>query len=58
MTQFTDEHFGETPFDTVTHFSESIEEGIEMISISLFWALFVSRLSREPGEITIRFKRG
>lgn len=56
--QFADQHFGETPFDTVTHFSESLEEGFEMISISLFWTLFVSNLSRDPGELTIRFRRG
>ena len=55
---FAEAHFGETPFDTVTHFSESIEEGIEMVSISIFWALFISRLSREPGEILFRFRRG
>jgi len=55
FTEFADREFGETPFDTVTHFSQSLEEGIEMLSISIFWALFVRHLAREPGAVAYRF---
>lgn len=55
FTEFADRQFGETPFDTVTHFSQSLEEGIEMLSISLFWALFVRHLAREPQAVAFRF---
>ncbi len=55
FTEFADRQFGETPFDTVTHFSQSLEEGLEMISISIFWTLFIRRLAHEPHELMIRF---
>ncbi|MGE0392519.1 MAG: hypothetical protein AB7P67_03035 [Vicinamibacterales bacterium] len=55
FTEFADRQFGETPFDTVTHFSQSLEEGIEMLSISIFWALFVRHLAKEPQAIAFRF---
>ncbi|MEQ1760856.1 MAG: hypothetical protein ABL986_21310 [Vicinamibacterales bacterium] len=55
FTEFADQQFGETPFDTVTHFSQSLEEGIEMLSISIFWALFVRHLAKEPQAIAFRF---
>ena len=42
-------------FDTVIHFSPSLEEGIEMISISIFWALFVAHLAKEPRLLSFRF---
>ncbi|MDO8795637.1 MAG: hypothetical protein Q7J25_13575 [Vicinamibacterales bacterium] len=53
--EFADRQFGETPFDTVTHFSQSLEEGVEMISIALFWTLFIRRLAQEPRELMLRF---
>ncbi len=55
FTEFADRQFGETPFDTVTHFSQSLEEGVEMISIALFWTLFIRRLAQEPRELMLRF---
>lgn len=55
FTEFADRQFGETPFDTVTHFSQSLEEGLEMLSIALFWTLFIRRLAQEPGELLLRF---
>jgi len=55
FTEFADREFGETPFDTVTHFSQSLEEGIEMLSVSIFWALFVRHLAREPRAVAYRF---
>ncbi len=56
ISEFADREFGEKPFDTVLHFSQSFEEGIEMISISIFWALFVRHLSREPRQFAVRFE--
>ena len=53
--EFADRQFGETPFDTVTHFSPSLEEGVEMISIALLWSLFIRRLAQEPRELMLRF---
>lgn len=55
FTEFAGRQFGETPFDTVTHFSQSLEEGLEMVSISIFWALFVAHLAREPRFLSYRF---
>lgn len=55
FTEFAERQFGETPFDTVTHFSQTLEEGIEMLSISTFWALFVRHLAKEPQAIAFRF---
>lgn len=55
FTEFADQQFGETPFDAVTHFSQSLEEGIEALSISIFWALFVRHLAKEPQAIAFRF---
>ena len=53
---WTRERFGETAFDTLRHFSKSIEEAVEMASISILWFLFLCHLSTMPGTLKVRFK--
>ncbi|NND70343.1 MAG: hypothetical protein HKN43_02085 [Rhodothermales bacterium] len=55
MAAFTAFHFGETPFDTLVHFSKSIEEAIEMFAMTLFWVVFLRYLFK-LGTIEISFE--
>ena len=47
---WTEERFDETAFDTLRHFSKSIEEAGEMVAISILWFLFLCHLSTMPGD--------
>ncbi len=47
--------FERTAYDTLRHFSQSIEETLEMIGNSIFWFLFLRHLSTVTGNLQIRF---
>ena len=52
---WTESRFGESPYDTLDHFSRSIEEALEMAAISFLWFLFLRHLRIVPGHLKIRF---
>ncbi len=54
---WTEARFGETAFDTLRHFSKSIEEAIEMAAMSILWFLFLRHLSHVAGDLRVRFVR-
>ena len=54
---WTEERFGETAYDTLEHFSRSVEETLEMAAISILWFLFLHHLG-EAGPLEIRFSSG
>jgi len=41
---WTQTRFGKSAYDTLTHFSKSIEETLEMLCISILWCLFIRHL--------------
>ncbi|HEX9725455.1 MAG TPA: hypothetical protein VGC53_14345 [Vicinamibacteria bacterium] len=55
---WTEWRFGESAYDTLDHFSRSIEEALEMAAISILWFLFLRHLSIVPGHLNIRFSNG
>ena len=59
LERWTEARFGETPYDTLRHFSKSIEEAIEMAAISMLWFLFLRHLSEVASNLHVRFlKKG
>lgn len=54
---WTQARFERTAYDTLRHFSQSIEETLEMIGNSIFWFLFLRHLSTVTGNLHIRFLR-
>lgn len=52
---WTEARFGESAYDTLAHFSRSIEEALEMAAISIFWFLFLRHLSVVAGDLRVRF---
>ena len=53
---WTEARFGETGYETLRHFSKSIEEAVEMAAISILWFLFLSYLSVVAVDLRVRFK--
>ena len=49
------DRFGETAYDTLRHFSKSIEEAIEMLALTLLWLVFLRHLGSITDEIRVRF---
>jgi hypothetical protein len=47
--------FGEMPYDTLRHFSKSIEEFLEMLAHTILWVVFLAHFMRTGGLFTIRF---
>ena len=47
--------FGKSAYDTLRHFSKSIEETLEMLANSIFWYLFLRHLSVAVGDLRVRF---
>ena len=52
---WTQARFDRSAYDTLRHFSKSIEETLEMLGNSLFWYLFLCHLSVAAGGLRIRF---
>ena len=55
---WTEERFGETAYETLLHFSKSMEEAIEMAAISLLWFLFLRHLAVVAVDLRVRFQGG
>ena len=53
---WSQDRFGRTDFETVRHFSKSIEETLEMAASSLLWFLFLGHLPAVAQELRIRFR--
>jgi hypothetical protein len=52
---YTEYRFGNTAFDTLRHFSKSIEEFLEMFGGTLLWLVFLHRLTQLAPTSRIRF---
>ena len=54
---WTRARFDHTAYDTFRHFSKSIEEAIEMFSMSLFLYVFIRHLTSMAGELRLRMRQ-
>lgn len=55
---WTRARFGKSDFDTLRHFSKSIEETIEMAANSLLWFIFLRHLPLMSREFRVRLAEG
>jgi len=53
---FTEYRFRRNPYDTLRHFSKSIEEFLEMLGNTLLWSVFLRRLAQSAPKLQIRFE--
>ena len=51
----TREWFGRSAYKTLRHFSKSIEEVLEMLAMTVLWAVFLLHFTHMAGELRIRF---
>jgi hypothetical protein len=56
LESWTARRFGKSAYDTLRHFSRSIEETIEMLAITILWFLFLRHLAVVAGNLRVRFK--
>ena len=54
---WTRARFGSSDFNTLRHFSKSIEEAVEMAANSFLWFLFLRHLPSVTGGVSLRFRR-
>jgi hypothetical protein len=52
--EFTRSRFNASEFDTLRHFSKSVEETLEMLGMTLLWVTFLTHLTRIAPEIRLR----
>jgi len=52
----TEFRFGQSPYDTLRHFSKSIEEYLEMLANTLLWYVFLRTLTERAAHVRIRFE--
>ena len=50
--------FRHTPYDTLEHFSRSLEETIEMFAMTLLWVVFLAHATRLGRDLHVRFEAG
>lgn len=53
---WTERRFQQPAYETLRHFSKSIEEALEMLSNSLCWFLFLRHLGAVTSELRLRFR--
>jgi hypothetical protein len=58
ISRFTDRRFHETPYDTLLHFSKTLEEAIEMFGTTLIWMAVLRHWAQVTGELRLRFTTG
>ena len=46
LSAYTEAQFDEEPFESVRHFSKSLEEFMEMLSMTLLWLILIAHLAR------------
>lgn len=51
---YTQRNFGQSEYDTLVHFSKSIEESLEMLAMSLLWATMLSHILSRYGRVSIK----
>lgn len=56
LEQWSTGRFAQPAFETLRHFSKSVEEAIEMLANSILWFLFLRYLSVSPSDLRIRFR--
>ena len=54
LSQFTLARFRHTPYDTLEHFSRSLEEFLEMLANTCLWVAFITHVPSVAGEIRVR----
>ncbi len=47
--------FGDSPYDTLVHFSKSFEECLEMFAMTLLWVVFLQHFTRVANGFQLRF---
>ncbi len=57
FSRFTQDRFRHTPYETLVHFSKSLEECIEMMGNSFLWMVFLRHVVRVAGDLRVRFIR-
>ncbi len=57
LSEFTQARFRHTPYETLVHFSKSIEECIEMMGNSFLWMVFLRQFVRIAADLRVRFQR-
>jgi len=55
---FTTVRFSHPPYDTLRHFSKSLEEFIEMFGMTILWTVFLTQLGHGLTEVRLRVGRG
>ena len=55
MESWTTERFRHTGYETLRHFSKSIEEAIEMLANTILWVLFLRHLNVATPSLRVRF---
>ena len=54
---WTMERFGRRAFDTIDHFSRSLEESLEMFGMTLFWVVFLRHFTSLSRDLHVRWSR-
>jgi hypothetical protein len=54
IADFTRSRFGQSPYATLLHFSRSVEEFLEMLANTCFWAALVGHLGHAMPEIRVK----
>jgi hypothetical protein len=54
---WTQSRFQHSEFSTVVHFSKSVEETLEMMSMSVIWFVFLQHLLGSTDALVVRFRR-
>jgi len=56
MDHYTVTHFRELAYETLRHFSKSIEEFMEMLSMTILWATFLAYLGSRAPHFDVKFE--
>ncbi len=56
LDSWTEARFEASAYETLEHFSRSIEEALEMAANSVLWFLFLRHLGTRGDELHIRFR--
>ena len=54
--EFTRARFRHTPYDTLEHFSRSLEEFLEMLANTFLWVTFLRHVPQVASDVRVQFK--
>ena len=54
LMEFTIERFRHTPYDTLEHFSRSVEEFLEMLANTFLWVTFLRHVPSVASDVHVR----